>query len=57
MEYKALTLADKLEEIFSPRLNPDVWIYAGAGYGSQAYQALGIEEETAAFEREAEMWG
>ena len=56
-ERHASALACSLQASTTRRLNPDVWDYAGACYGSTAYQALGIEEETAALEREAERWG
>lgn len=54
---KAAEVANKLELTDRPRLNIDVWEYAGACYGSDAYTANNIEEETAALEREAEYWG
>ena len=53
----AKDMADRLNDLPSPKLNPNSWHYAGACYGSAAYQSLGIEEETAALEREAESWG
>ncbi len=39
----AKILADHLEEIRRPRLNPDAWEFAGAVYGSEAYERLGLE--------------
>jgi len=53
----AAEMAARLEASPTRRLNPEAWEFAGAVYGSDAYQALGIEEETAHFEREAERWG
>ena len=47
----ARNMADRLNEIDSPNLNRVVWHYAGACYGSKAYQALGIEEQMASEER------
>ena len=41
---KAAILASRLEKSPSPRLNPKVWEYAGACYGSPAYVSLGLEE-------------
>lgn len=49
---KASTLAARLEVSPTRRLNPDVWHYAGACYGSSAYEALGIEEDTVYMERQ-----
>lgn len=54
---KASLVATRLENSPTRRLNPDMWAYAGACYGSQAYQALGIEEDAAWLERDAEAWG
>ena len=39
----AKVLADHLEEIRRPRLNPEVWYFAGACYGSEAYVRLDLE--------------
>lgn len=50
--HKAIRLATKLENSPTRRLNPDVWHYAGACYGSSAYEALGIEEDTVYMERQ-----
>ena len=33
-------LASDLEALSSPRLNPEVWGFAGAAYGSELYQYL-----------------
>lgn len=52
----ATEITNRLEASPTRRLNPDAWTFAGAVYGSAAYQALNIEEDTIALEREAESW-
>lgn len=48
---KANELEARLRQTTSPCLNPDVWEYAGACYGSDAYESLNLEAEMAAWER------
>jgi hypothetical protein len=58
VECCASMLATRLNRSTTRRLNPTVWDYAGACYGSAASVELGCEaEQIAAEEREAESWG
>ena len=56
MAGRAQRLADTLNENKHPVLVEIDWDFAGAVYGSEAYQKLNLEAETAAWERNHDRW-
>lgn len=52
---KANTLATKLTNSTTRRLNPDVWNWSGCVYGSTAYEQLDMEAELCEWEQNSEV--
>jgi hypothetical protein len=51
---KSEKVCERLNNATTPKLNPKVWEFAGACYGSEAYQMLNLEEEICTWERKSD---
>lgn len=51
LQEKAAWMSTKLNLTDKPRLNPEAWVFMRCVYGSEAYQALNVEEDMLAEEK------